>query len=92
MSHEFRQTAIIQNKLGLHARAATKLAKLTHQFDADVFIVQDGKEVDASSVLCLLLLASGQGKQIEIIARGEDAKAAVIAIAALIEARFDEDA
>lgn len=92
MTTEARKFVIIQNKLGLHARAATKLAKLTHQFDAKVAIVQDGKEVDASSVLCLLLLASGQGKEIEIIARGSEAQSAVEAVATLIEARFDEDA
>lgn len=92
MTLEARKSAIIQNKLGLHARAATKLAKLTQEFDAKVAIIQDGREVDASSVMCLLLLASGQGKEIEIIARGHEAQAAVDAVAALIEARFDEDA
>lgn len=92
MSQEARKTVIIINKLGLHARAATKLVKLTQQFDAKVAIVQDGKEVDASSVMCLLLLASGQGKEIEVVARGSEAQAAVDAIATLIEARFDEDA
>jgi phosphocarrier protein NPr len=92
MTLEARKSAIIQNKLGLHARAATKLAKLTQEFDAKVAIIQDGREVDASSVMCLLLLASGQGKEIEIIARGQEAQAAVDAVAALIEARFDEDA
>lgn len=92
MSQEARKPAIIKNKLGLHARAATKLAKLTQQFDANVAIIQDGREVDASSVMCLLLLASGQGKQIEIIARGTQAQEAVDAVAALIEARFDEEA
>lgn len=92
MSQEVRKQVVIQNKLGLHARAATKLVKLTQQFEAKVAINQDGREVDASSVMCLLLLASGQGKEIEIIARGAEAQAAVDAVAALIEARFDEDA
>lgn len=92
MSQDARKKVIITNKLGLHARAATKLVKLTQQFDAKVAIVQDGKEVDASSVMCLLLLASGQGKEIEVIARGSEAQAAVDAIATLIESRFDEDA
>lgn len=92
MTQEARKVVIITNKLGLHARAATKLVKLTQQFDAKVAIVQDGKEVDASSVMCLLLLASGQGKEIEVVARGSEAQSAVDAIATLIESRFDEDA
>lgn len=91
MAHTARETVTIRNKLGLHARAATKLAKLSHQFDAKVSIVQGEQTVDASSVMCLLLLASGQGKVIDVVAEGPEAEAAVAAIAALIAARFDED-
>lgn len=91
MSELIQRTVTIRNKLGLHARAATKLAKLSHQFDAKVYIVQNEQKVDASSVMCLLLLASGQGRDIDIVAEGHDAAAAVDAIANLIESRFDED-
>lgn len=91
MTQTARRKATIRNKLGLHARAATKLAKLTQEFEARIKVVQDGREVDASSVMCLLLLASGQGKEIEVMATGSDAEEAVSAVAALIEARFDED-
>ena len=90
MSAAARRKVIIRNKLGLHARAATKLAKLTHQFAADVTIIKNDQRVDASSVMCLLLLASGQGQEIEVVAEGEDAEVAVDAIANLIESRFDE--
>jgi len=91
VSELIQRTVTIRNKLGLHARAATKLAKLSHQFDAKVYIVQNEQKVDASSVMCLLLLASGQGRDIDIVAEGHDAAAAVDAIANLIESRFDED-
>lgn len=86
-----QQLVTIRNKLGLHARAATKLAKLAHQFEAKVKVLNDGKEYDASSVMCLLLLAGSQGKQLEIVAEGVDAAEAVASIAALVEARFDEE-
>ncbi|MDX1705189.1 HPr family phosphocarrier protein [Pseudidiomarina sp.] len=91
MTQTARRKVTIRNKLGLHARAATKLAKLTQGFEARIKVVQDGREVDASSVMCLLLLASGQGKEIDVIATGSDAEEAVSAVAALIEARFDEE-
>jgi len=91
MTEVIRRTVTIRNKLGLHARAATKLAKLTHEFDAKVSIVQGEQNVDASSVMCLLLLASGQGREIDIVAEGKDASQAVDAIANLIESRFDEE-
>lgn len=91
MSEVIQRTVTIRNKLGLHARAATKLAKLSHQFAAKVYIVQGDQKVDASSVMCLLLLASGQGREIDVVAEGDDAAAAVDAIANLIESRFDEE-
>ncbi|MEX1222860.1 HPr-like nitrogen-regulatory protein NPr [Pseudidiomarina planktonica] len=86
-----QKNLIIRNKLGLHARAATKLAQLTHQFDAKIRIKQGTQEVDASSVMCLLLLASGQGKEIQVTAEGSQAEEALQAVSDLIEARFDED-
>lgn len=89
-SERLSRTLIIRNKLGLHARAATKLAQLTHQFSATVRVRQGQQEVDASSVMCLLLLASGQGKEIEVSATGDDAAEALAAVSQLIEARFDE--
>lgn len=91
MTSIVRHQVTIRNKLGLHARAATKLAKLTHEFSANVYLIQDGQKVDASSVMCLLLLASGQGRTIEIVAEGPDAQAAADAVAQLVEARFDEE-
>lgn len=85
------RTVTIRNKLGLHARAATKLAKLCHQFDASIKIRQDQKEVDASSVMCLMLLASQQGREIEVLTTGPDAEAAMDAVEKLIEDKFDEE-
>ena len=82
---------VIRNKLGLHARAATKLAKLTQQFDAQVEITQGEQTVNAASVMCLLLLASGQGRTITVSAEGPEAKQAVQAITALIADRFAEE-
>jgi len=87
----FSRTVEIRNKLGLHARAATKLARLANEFEAKVIIAQDGKEVDAASVMGLMLLASQRGKEIEIKATGKDAEAALNAISTLIEERFHED-
>ncbi|RUO78572.1 HPr family phosphocarrier protein [Pseudidiomarina taiwanensis] len=82
---------VIRNKLGLHARAATKLAKLTQEFDAKVEITQGEQTVNAASVMCLLLLASGQGRTITVSAEGPEAEQAVQAITALIADRFAEE-
>jgi phosphocarrier protein NPr len=84
------QVVTIENKLGLHARAATKLAQLSQQFKADVFIKQGDKEANADSVMALLMLASNQGKQVSVEAQGDDAEQAIKAICELISNKFDE--
>mgnify|MGYP006138443409 CR=1 FL=1 len=89
MSVVEKEVTII-NKLGLHARAATKLAQLSQQFDAQVSVELAGNEADASSIMALMLLAGGQGKTVKVKAHGEDAKQAVESICALINERFEE--
>lgn len=84
------KTLIIRNKLGLHARAATKLAQLTQGFDATITVAQDGQKVDAASVMCLMLLASRQGKEVEVCAEGPEAEPALAAVTELFEQRFEE--
>ena len=82
---------VIRNKLGLHARAATKLAQLTQAFESDITVTQGEQSVNAASVMCLMLLASQQGKTVEVCAEGKDAEAALNAVSALFEARFEEN-
>ncbi|WOT04693.1 HPr family phosphocarrier protein [Shewanella youngdeokensis] len=85
-----RQVTIC-NKLGLHARAATKLVVLAAEFDAEITIIQGDKQASAVSVLGLLMLETGMGKSINLLANGPDAQPALDAISQLINAKFDED-
>lgn len=80
----------IVNKLGLHARAATQLAKLANQFNAQVTLIQGDKSASASSVLGLMMLESGQGKTVKVLSEGQDAQAAMDAVEKLIAERFNE--
>ncbi|OXE36176.1 MAG: HPr family phosphocarrier protein [Phenylobacterium zucineum] len=80
----------IVNKRGLHARASAKFVKLASGFDAEVTVSKEGQSVDARSIMGLMMLAAGVGCCIDIAAEGPDAEAAVEALKALIEARFDE--
>jgi phosphocarrier protein NPr len=81
----------IINKLGLHARAASKLAVLCQKFSAQITLSLEEKEADANSIMAIMLLAGGQGKSVKVTAQGTDAPAALEAISLLIEAKFDED-
>jgi phosphocarrier protein NPr len=81
----------IINKLGLHARAASKLAVLCQNFSAKITLSLDQKEADANSIMAIMLLAGGQGKIVKVTAKGIDAPAALEAISQLICAKFDEE-
>lgn len=80
----------IINKLGLHARAASKLALLCQQFTAKVSLELEEKTADANSIMAIMLLAGGQGKTVKVTAEGVDALQALLAISQLISDKFDE--
>jgi phosphocarrier protein HPr len=80
----------IQNKLGLHARAAAKLVHTAARFKSDIKVRKGTEEVDAKSILGILLLAAGPGTRISVTASGEDEGEAVSSIEQLIDSRFDE--
>lgn len=90
MSNEVRGQFIIQNKLGLHARAATKLVQLASQFPCDVIVSRDEQSANAKSVMGVLLLCAAKGTTLDVAARGEKAHDCIKAIGDLIAARFGE--
>jgi phosphocarrier protein len=80
----------IVNKLGLHARAASKLVKVAGQFASTVRIATEQKTVDGKSIMSVMLLAATQGTPVVLRTEGDDEIAAMDAIVALIEDRFGE--
>jgi len=81
----------IVNRLGLHARAAAKLVHLTGGFESQILLVsEDGEEIDAKSILGILLLAAGQGTRLRLRCDGPDETAALDAVKALFADRFGE--
>jgi phosphocarrier protein HPr len=83
--------ADIINRLGLHARAAAKLVHTAGQFSSRVTLVKDGEEVDAKSILGLLLLAAAQGTRLMVRCDGDDEEEALRAVTELIGNRFEEN-
>lgn len=86
-----RQTVLIRNSRGLHARAAAKLVSTAERFSACINVVRSGESVPACSIMGLMMLGAGQGAEITIEAEGWDAKEALEAVAGLVEAGFHED-
>ena len=80
----------IVNKLGLHARAAAKLVTTASGFGAEIKLRRGDREVNGKSIMGVMMLAASQGTTIELVADGDDAGAALDALATLIGDRFGE--
>jgi phosphocarrier protein HPr len=80
----------INNKLGLHARASAKLTKLASSFASDVQLSRGGRRVNAKSIMGVMMLAAGQGTEIEMEVDGADEAQATEAITALVNDKFGE--
>ena len=84
------RTVEIVNRAGMHARPASELVKLAGTFSSEVRLEKDGLEVNAKSIMGVLMLAAEMGSQLRISADGEDAVDAVEALAALVGRGFGE--
>ena len=82
-------TTII-NKLGLHARASGVLTQTVTPFKSDVWIIRNGRRVNAKSIMGVMMLAAGIGSTLTIEADGEDEQAALDAVLALSADKFGE--
>jgi phosphocarrier protein len=80
----------IKNRKGLHARASAKMVQLAASFQSEITVSRDGVRVVGTSIMGLLMLAAAPGCVIEVSATGPDATAALDAIEALVNNRFDE--
>jgi phosphocarrier protein HPr len=85
-----RTTIVISNKLGLHARASAKLTKLAGAFQCDVHMSRNGRRINAKSIMGVMMLAAGQGTEIEIETDGSDEETAMAALRTLIDEKFGE--
>ncbi|MFC3716942.1 HPr family phosphocarrier protein [Luteimonas soli] len=82
---------LIANKLGLHARATAKLVQTLAPYRCNATLTAKGREVNAKSIMGVMLLAAGHGTPVMLRVEGEDEAAAVDALVALFERRFDEE-
>ncbi len=82
----------IKNKLGIHARPAGQLVKVASHFKSAIYIARNKTEINAKSIMGVLMLEAGHGSEIVIRIDGEDEYSALEAIEELIDKRqFDEE-
>ena len=83
---------VVSNKLGLHARASAKLVQLVQGFKSTVWLISKGREVNAQSIMGVMMLAAGIGTPLTVRADGPDETTALNAVVDLFERKFDEGA
>jgi phosphocarrier protein HPr len=81
----------VVNEAGIHARPAAEIVKVAAKFRSEILVVRDDLEVNAKSIMGVMMLAAECGSTIIVKAEGDDAEAAVDAIVDLIANRFGED-
>ncbi len=85
------RTVAVSNPQGVHARAATLIADLVRNFSAKVVLIKENDRVEATDVLQILSLGTGQGEQLLLEATGNDAEKVLDALAELFAENFHED-
>ena len=83
---------LVANRLGLHARASARLVQVLSAFRCNATLSAKGREVNAKSIMGVMLLAAGPGTDVVLRVDGEDEAAAADAVAELFGRNFDEDA
>ncbi|MCH6257123.1 HPr family phosphocarrier protein [Puniceicoccaceae bacterium K14] len=80
----------VENQMGIHARPAAMIVRVTNKFDSDIFFEKDEEQVNGKSIMGLMMLAAGKGSQIKAIATGSDANDVLEELANLFASKFDE--
>lgn len=85
-----KQEVEIINKLGLHARASTKLTQTASQYKSEVWLERNNRRVNAKSIMGVMMLAASKGSKIIVEASGADEAEALESLLVLINNRFGE--
>ena len=81
----------IINRLGLHARAAAQFVKTANQYSSEITIEKEGEQVNAKSIMGILMLAAACGSRITVTIDGDDAEKAMTSIEEMVNDGFGED-
>jgi phosphocarrier protein len=86
----FEKLVTVTNPLGVHARPSAMIVQTASKFKAEVWLIKDGNEVNAKSMLGVMTLAAEMGSVVTVRAKGSDEEKAVEAIIRIFEMRFGE--
>lgn len=88
-----RETVLIVNQRGLHARASAKFVNAVARLPEglDVRVCKEGTEVNGASILGLMMLGAAKGASVDIVVTGPDAEAVLMKLVGLVKDGFGED-
>ncbi len=81
---------VVQNEVGIHARPAAMIVRITNKFRAEVLVEKDEEQVNGKSIMGLMMLAAGKGAKVRFIATGADAAGLLAELESLFARKFDE--
>ena len=81
---------LVQNKMGIHARPAAMIVRVTNKFKAEVYVEKDEEQVNGKSIMGLMMLAAAKGSTVKFVATGPDAEPMLTELEALFAKKFDE--
>ena len=85
-----KKDLLIENKLGLHARAAAQIVKAATGFNSKILLSKDGIEVDGTSIMGLMMMAAARGTTLLVSAEGDDEDKALEGMEKLFKEKFGE--
>jgi phosphocarrier protein HPr len=85
-----KKELLIENKLGLHARAAAQIVKSASAYSSKITFIKDSLEVDGKSIMGILMLAAAKGSAITAVAQGDDEGRAIAGLEKLFKDKFGE--
>jgi len=89
-SDSLEKILVVQNKMGIHARPAAMIVRLTSKFCGEVFFDKDEEQVNGKSIMGLMMLAAGRGSKIRVQVQGADGDQLIKDLEGLFERKFDE--
>ena len=81
---------LVQNKMGIHARPAAMIVRVTNKFKSEVYVEKDEEQVNGKSIMGLMMLAAAKGSTVKFVATGPDAEQMLADLEALFSKKFDE--
>lgn len=90
VSQTLTKELLVQNKMGIHARPAAMIVRVTNKFKAEVYVEKDDEQVNGKSIMGLMMLAAAKGSTVKFVATGPDAEQMLTDLEALFAKKFDE--